>query len=185
MPVLPGFNQFAGRHWETGSVSHALAYVATRVPQTKQPYSEGLLPGITGGAAFGYFVFDYKGHDPHVALLSRNTFDPLQTLLERLGIPQDLLQNGGPKKGGRNLIEVLEGGRPAIVWADAFSLPYNSPTADQAMWGMLPILVYGYEGGKVYIADRSGEPLTATVDELARARARVNKEKFRAVALGA
>jgi len=185
VPILPKYIQFGGRHWETGSVSNALAYAGARVPQTKQPYSEALLLGISGGAAFGYFVFDYKGHDPHVALLSRNTFDPLQTLLERLAIPQDLLQTGDPKKGERNLIEVLEGGRPAIVWADAFSLPYNSPTADQAMWGMLPILVYGYEGGKVYIADRSGEPLTATVDELARARARVKKDKFRVVALGA
>jgi hypothetical protein len=155
------------------------------VPQTKQPYSEALLLGISGGAAFGYFVFDYKGHDPHVALLSRNTFDPLQTLLERLAIPQDLFQTSDPKKGERNLIEVLESGRPAIVWADAFSLPYNSPAADQAIWGMLPILVYGYEDGKAYIADRSGKPLTSTADELARARARVKKDKFRVLALGA
>ncbi|HLE05327.1 MAG TPA: BtrH N-terminal domain-containing protein, partial [Anaerolineales bacterium] len=185
MPVLPRFDQFEGRHWETGSVSNALAYAGARVPQTKQRYSEALLLGISGGAAFGYFVFDYKGHDPHVALLSRNTFDPLQTLLERLAIPQDLFQTSDPKKGERNLIEVLESGRPAIVWADAFSLPYNSPAADQAIWGMLPILVYGHEDGKAYIADRSGKPLSSTADELARARARVKKDKFRVLALGA
>ena len=185
MTVLPKFDQFAGRHWETGSVSNALAYAGDRVPQTKQPYSEALLLGISGGAAFGYFVFDYKGYDPHVALLSRNTFDPLQTLLDRLAIPQDLFQTVDPKKGERNLIEVLESGRPAIVWADAFSLPYNTPTEDQAMWGMFPILIYGYEGGKAYIADRSGKPLTVTVDDLGRARARVKKDKFRVLALGA
>ena len=185
MPILPKYAQFAGRHWETGSVSNALAYAGARVPQTKQPYTEALLLGISGGAAFGYFVFDYKDHDPHVALLSRNTFDPLQTILERLAIPQDLFQTADPKQGERNLIEVLESGRPAIVWADAFSLPYNTPAADQAIWGMLPILVYGYEEGKAYIADRSGKPLTATVDELARARSRVKKDKFRVLALGA
>ncbi len=185
MPVLPKFTQFEGRHWETGSVSNALAYAGARVPQTKQPYSEALLLGISGGAAFGYFVFDYKGHDPHVALLSRNTFDPLQTLLERLAIPHDLFQTSDPKKGERNLIEVLESGRPAIVWADAFSLHYNTATADQAMWGMLPILVYGYEGGKAFIADRSAKPLTASVDDLARARARVKKDRFRVLTLGA
>jgi len=185
VPILPKYSQFAGRHWETGSIANALAYQGIQVAQLKQPFSESLLMGISGGAAFGYFVFDYKGHDPHVALLSRNTFDPLQTLLERLAIPQDLFQTADPKKGERNLIEVLEGGRPAIVWADAFSLPYNTPAADQAMWGMLPILVYGYEGGKAYIADRSGKPLTAAVDELARARSRVKKDKFRVLALGA
>ncbi len=185
MPILPKYTQFAGRHWETGSIRNALAYQGVKVPQLNQPFSEALLMGISGGAAFGYFVFDYKGHDPHVALLSRNTFDPLDTLLERLAIPQDLFQTSDPKKGERNLIEVLEGGRPAIVWADAFSLPYNLPSADQAMWGMLPILVYGYEGGKVYLADRSAKPLSATADELAKARARVKKNRFRVLALGA
>lgn len=185
MPILPQYTQFAGRHWETGSVSNALAYQGAQIPQIKGPFSEALLLGVSGGAAFGYFVFDYKGHDPHVALLSRNTFDPVQTLLDRLAVPQDLFQTADPKRGERNLIEVLESGRPAIVWADAFSLPYSTPTADQAIWGMLPILVYGYEGGKVYIADRSAKPLTATVDELAKARARVKKEKFRVLALGA
>lgn len=185
MPILSNYHHFAGRHYETGTVHNALAYQGFKAPHTQQALSEALLMGISGGAVFGYFVFDYKGYDPHVTLLSRNTFDPLDTLLERLAIPQELLQTSDPKKGERNLLDVLESGRPAIVWADLFSLPYNRLPADKNWWGMLPLIVYGYEAGKVHIADRSSQPLTVTVEEMAKARARVKDDKFRVLALGA
>jgi hypothetical protein len=179
MPILANYTQFMGRHWETGSVANVLAY------QSEGALSEAMLLGISGGAAFGYFVFDYKDTDPHVALLSRNTFDPLDTLLERLAIPQDIFQTQNAGKAERNLIEVLESGRPAIVWADMFGLPYNALTPGEQMWVMMPIVVYGVEGDEVHIADRASVPLTVSVEELARARARVKKNQFRVVALGA
>lgn len=185
MPILSNYHHFAGRHYETGTIHNALAYQGYKAPHTKQPLSEALLLGISGGAAFGYFTFAYKGVDPHVVLLSRNTFDPLDTLLERLAIPQEVLQTSDPKKGERNLVDVLESGRPAIVWADIFSLPYNRLPADKNWWGMLPLIVYGYDGGKAYIADRSSQPFTVTVETLAQARARVKDDKFRVLALGA
>ncbi len=116
MPILHDYSQFNGRHWETGSVHNVLAYQGIEVPETGQPISEAMLMGISGGAAFGYFIFEYKGSDPYVSLLSRNTFDPLDTLLERLAIPQDLFHTTDASKGEHNLIDVLEGGRPAIVW---------------------------------------------------------------------
>jgi len=184
MPILPHYTQFNGRHYETGVIHNALAYQGFKAPHTKQPLSEALLMGISGGAVFGYFTFDYKGYDPHVVLLTRNTFDPLNTLLERLAIPQDWLQTSDARKGERNLIEVLESGRPAIVWADIFSLPYNRLPADKNWWGMLPLLVYGYENGQAHIADRSSQPLTVKAEELAQARARVKDDKFRILALG-
>lgn len=181
MPVLRDYVQFEGRHWETGSVANVLAY---QRPAAKQPLSEPMLLGLSGGATFGYFVFDYQDTDPHVALLSRNTFDPLETLFDRLAIPQDLLQTASPEKAMDNLLEVLESGRPAIVWADAFSLPYNALAPDEGMWAMEPIVVYGVEGGMVHIADRSQQPLTVTVEELAAARARIKKDRFRVLGLG-
>ena len=185
MPRLSDYAQFDGRHWETGSVHNVLAYQGIEIPETGEAISEAMLMGISGGSAFGYFVFDYKDTDPHVALLSRNTFDPLDTLLERLAIPQDLFHTTDPDKGERNLIQVLEGGRPAIVWADLFGLPYNALSYDEQMWAMLPVVVYGYETGEVNIADRSRIPLSITTEELATARERVKKHKFRVLALGA
>lgn len=185
MPVLANYKQFEGRHYETGTIHNALAYQGVRGPHNGQPLSEALLLGISGGITVGYFLFEYEGYDPHIALLTRNTFDPMQTIFDRLGIPQEVIQTNSPEKGERNLIEALEGGRPALVWADSFTLPYNTLNPEERNWGMMPILVYGVEGDTVSIADRSGRPLHVTKATLAAARGRVKQEKYRLITLDA
>jgi hypothetical protein len=185
MAILKNYNEFAGRHYETGTVRNALAYQGIKAPHTGKPVSEALLMGISGGAAFGYFTFEYSGYLPHIVLLTRNTFSPLDTLLERLAIPQDIFRTDNAKKGEANLLEVLEGGRPAIVWADMFSLPYNDLPYDERNWGMTPVLVYGYENGTAYLADRSNRAIKISTDDLAKARGRVKKDEFRVVMLDA
>lgn len=183
MTILKNYKQFGGRHWETGSVHNVLAYQGVTAPHTGQPLSEAMLLGISGGIAFGYFLFEYKGYDPHIALLTRNTFDPLQTLLERLAAPQTILQTANPAKGEANLLEVLEAGRPAIAWADFVLLPYNQLGRDEGYWAMFPVVVFGHDGKHVHIADRSSQPFTVSVADFAKARARVKQDKFRVVSL--
>jgi len=116
-----------------------------------------------------------------VQILSRNTFDPLQRIYERLEIKTNVHQTASPDKGIQNLEEVLESGSPAIVYADMFSLPYNALPYDEGMWGMFPILVYGIDSGEdlVSIADRARVPLTVTLEELTVARGRTKKNKYR------
>lgn len=185
MPVLTNYQEFAGRHWETGSIRNALAYQGVIAPHTGKPVSEALLLGLSGGAAFGYFTFEYEGYQPHLILLTRNTFNPMDTALERLGVPQDVLQTESQKKAEANLLEVLESNRPALVWADIFSLHYNTMPYDEHNWGMMPLVVYGYEGDKAYIADRSNRPFIVPIEELNKARSRVKQEEFRVVMLDA
>ena len=179
MPTLTKYHHFDGRHWETGSVHNVLAYHGVTAPHTGQPLSEALLMGISGGLLMGYFNFAYAGYDPHIAILTRNTFDPLDTLLARLGTVQHLRQTTNTTKGEKNLIEALENGEPAIVWADMFLLPYNGLGYDQGMWAANPIVVYGYEADRVSIADRARVALHVTPDELATARSRVKKDRFK------
>jgi hypothetical protein len=71
------------------------------------------------------------------------------------------------------------------VWADVHSLPYNGISAKDDWWAMFPILVYGHEAddNTVWIADRAAVPLTVTPAELAAARGRVKKDKFRLLTL--
>jgi len=187
MPVLNDYHEFEGRHWETGTVRNYYAYLGVKAPHTRQPYSEAMLMGVSGGAVMGYFTFAYEGYDPHVRILTRNTFDPLDTLLERLGILQKLQQTSNPTTGVKNLVMNLESGRPVIVWADMWSLPYNALPFDPGMWAAFPILVYGYDekNGQVWIADRARIPLTVTPAELAAARGRVKANKFRVLTLEA
>lgn len=84
MTTLPNYKHFDGIHYETGCVHNALAYQGLKMPHTKSAPSEALLLGLSGGITFGYFSFAYKGFDPHVALLTRNTFNPFETMLNRL-----------------------------------------------------------------------------------------------------
>ena len=185
MPHIEHYHQFEGLHWETGSIRNYLAAVGVKAPHTGQPYSEALLLGISGGIAMGYFSFAYKGYDPHVVVLTRNTFDPLDTLLSRLGIVQTVRQTSQPAKAVSNLLDCLADGAPAIVWADQFSLPYNVLPFDAGMWAMSPILVYGYDVQEdtVWIADRARVPLTVTTGDLAAARSRAKNTRFRLLTL--
>ncbi len=185
MPTLSNYKHFDGRHWETGTVQNYFAYFGVKAPHTGQPYTEAMLMGVSGGVLMGYFSFTYAGHDPHVAILTRNTFNPFDTLLVRLGVIQHLRQTMDARKSLKNLLDALEEGSPAIVWADAFSLPYNCLPVKADWWAMFPILVYGYDedADAVYIADRSAQPFTITTGELATARGRVKKDKYRLLTL--
>ena len=185
MPILENYDAFNGRYWETGSVHNVFAYRGINAPHTGKPFSEAFLMGVSGGAVMGYFSFAYEGYDPHARILTRNTFDPFDTMLSRLGVIQNRMHTSKADKAVKNLTDTLEEGVPAIVWADIFSLPYNNPEKDDGMWGMMPIVVYGYDeaADKVWIADRSNVALSVTVDELHEARARVKKDKFRVLTL--
>ncbi len=86
MLILSDYDQFQGLHWETGSLRNFLAYKGVQAPHTDQPYSEAMLLGISGGIVMGYYIFNYEGYDPMVRILTRNTFDPLETIYQRLDI---------------------------------------------------------------------------------------------------
>lgn len=177
--------QFNGRHWETGSIHNALALQGIKAPHTGKPYSEALLLGISGGITFGYFTFEYKGYLPHVALLTRNTFNPFSTILERLGIAQDIQQTNKVETAEKNLQVTLESGLYPILWADQFSLPYNCLPADEPMWGMMPILAVETDNKSVTVADRSSQPLHLSMSDLTKARGRVKEDKYRLMTLDA
>jgi hypothetical protein len=184
MNITSKFDRFAGRHWETGSIHNALALQGFVAPHTGEPFSEALLLGVSGGITFAYFTFEYTGHLPHLALLTRNTFDPFATILERLGIAQDVRQTNKAEIAERNLLETLESGLFPILWADQFSLPYND-LDNKYMWVMFPILAVALEGKEVLIADRSSRPLRVSMDELTKARGRVKEDRFRLITLDA
>lgn len=185
MPILDHYNAFDGRHWETGSVANYYRAIGLAAPHTGRPPSEALLMGVSGGAVMGYFFFAYEGYDPQVRILTRNTFDPWDRMLSRLGVVQHVRQTANATKGAANLVEILENGIPALVWADVFSLPYNDLSEDAGMWAMMPLIVYGYDetAGEVRIADRARVGLTVTPEKLQQARGRVKKDKFRVLTL--
>lgn len=185
MPVLPNYHQFDGLHWETGTVRNYFDYRGVKAPHTGQPYSEALLMGVSGGAVMGYFVFAYEGYDPQARILTRNTFDPFETMLQRLGVVQELRHTANPDKAVKNLVDLLEEGSPALVWVDMFGLPYEHQSQAEGVWHMFPVLVYGYDeaADRVDVADRARLPLSMTTGQLADLRGRVKNVKHRVLSL--
>lgn len=177
--------QFNGRHYETGSIHNALALQGVKAPHTGKPYSEALLLGVSGGIAFGYFTFEYKGYLPHVAMLTRNTFSPFTTMLERLGIAQDVQQTNKADAAEKNLLTVLGSGLSPLVWADQFSMPYNDTSPSDGMWAMIPVLAVETDGKTVGIVDRSSQPFHTSMADLTKARGRVKEDKFKIMTLEA
>lgn len=122
---------------------------------------------------------------PHLALLPRNTFDPFPTMLERLGIVQDVRQTNKVEIAEKNLAEALTSGLYPLVWADQFSLPYNDLGTNPAMWVMSPILALALDGKNVLVADRSSQPFHLSMAELTKVRGRVKEDKYRLIILDA
>lgn len=187
MPTLSNFTQFEGRYWDTAAIRNALDYQGVKAPHTGQPFSEAMLLGISGGVTFGYFTFHYKGYDPQVNLLTRNTFDPMERIFNRLKLPRDLRRTTSADKGRQNLIEALEEGYAPVASPDMWLLPYNALPYDEGMWGGMPLVIYGYEPeiGEAYISDRSRVGLTVSADDLDQARSRIKKERQQLILLGA
>jgi hypothetical protein len=185
MAAVAGYNAFDGLHWETGSVRNALAGMGVIAPHTGSPPSEALMLGLSGGVALGYFVFEYKGYDPQMVILTRSTFDPLAALFKRLGIKAQVKETVTPAKAVRNVVSALDEGIPPLVFADIGALPYNAvvlPESDGHAI-MNPLVVFSWTDDAVQIADRARVPLMVTPDELAVARKRGAAVKNRVIVL--
>lgn len=182
--MKPNF-PLVGRHYETGTVTNALSGLGFRAPHTGKPYSEALLFGLSGGIAFGYFTFAYKGHLPHLALLTRNTFSPLDTLFERLGGVQDLRQSTKAEIAEKNLKEALDDHGVVIVWADIWSLPHLGLPQNTGMWANFPMLAIGYDENHVFIVGESQTPSAVPHEIFTAARAKVKQDRFKQITLGA
>lgn len=188
MSSLHNYDKYGGYFPTTAGIANALAYQGVLAPHTGKPYTEAMLMGIAGGAAFGYFTFAYQGFDPQANILTRNTFRRYgwEPVVERLGLVQDLMSSTSAEKARNKLVETLEAGDVPIVWADVFTLGYEPSELGEEMWMMIPIVVTAYEPeGEAVIADRSRAPIRVPARLLDEARGKVKKEKHRMVVLDA
>ena len=185
MPTLPNFTQFNGNYWDTASIRSALDYQGAIAPHTGDPYDEAMLLGISGGIAFGYFTFHYKGYDPQVNLLTRNTFDPMQRVFDRLGIEVKQARTASPDRAANNIVKAIESGKAPIIRPDIYSLDYYGFPPDDMTWGCMPMVCFGFDpDGDAMLADRSRLPWTVSAAELIKAMGRVKKDRYGLMLLG-
>ncbi len=169
---------YLGRHYETGTIVNTLLAAGIHDPRSGKPFTEADVLGASGGIAFGYFVFEYDGYLPHVALLPRNTFDPFNRALDNLGVRRETRETTNEAKGEENLRRELDMGRPVLVWADMFSMPYLEEVQSD-MWAMTPVLVTGFQNGNYQVVTSTEKSFPMNPEELNRARGRVKKDRYR------
>lgn len=186
MAELSSYPRYGGTFPFTSSIAAALRAQGFTAPHSGKAWSDPMLMGLSGGIAFGYFIFAYEGVDPQVNLLTRNTFDSYgwDAVARRLGLVQDVFQTAAADKARDALLAALDAGTPPIVWADVFTLGYETSDLGPDMWSMQPLLVSAYEpGGEAFLDDRAGAPIRVPAALLDAARQRVKKDRYRMVTL--
>jgi hypothetical protein len=92
-------------------------------------------------------------------------------------------QTTDPRKAETNLVAALDSGYPPIVWADAWTLPYNGFSGQPTYGAMFPLVVFGCENGMVSVSDRSSQPLHVASEKFTDARGKVKQVKHRLMTL--
>lgn len=168
--IVEGYTEFAGNHWETGSVRNVLAYLGVRAPHSGQPYTEAMLLGLANGISVQVTVVDPQEGLPTFSLETHHPFKPVRTLIKRLRIPAAIKTTNSPQRAYANLLDTLRAGVPALVWADRAPFDYAEQAAST---GMQPLVVYGVDEsiGAAYVADRADVALAVSLEQLAAGRA--------------
>lgn len=181
----PAQQHFGGTIPEAATVGNLLATAGVVSPHDALRYSEEVLFGLGGGIAFGYFLFEYEGHDPSVYIGTRYGWhDPAATvdaIVRAVGGTAIDNRTGSASAASRHLQEQLSAGSPVIVTADAAMLKYNGLPAAWEGGLAYSLSVRGQNGGKLLIDDRAPMPLAVSFKELADARNRIKKVKNAAI----
>lgn len=154
-------------------------------------YAEPMAFGLAGGIGIGLFSFYYEKADfasffvasrhcwhDHVIYLSR--------ALARLNQKPVLKEATTPKAAEKNLWEMLDTYGPCVAWVDLAFLPHRGLKHLQATGGGYHIIaVYSVDAaaGTAQIGDLTDEPITIALADLAAARGRNKKDKYRLLAI--
>lgn len=167
-----------------------LAQHGVCAPHTDQPLSEAMVFGIAGGIGAGAFAFRYEKEDfSSFFVAGRHLWDDdlayLQRAAGRVGLRPEVREAGGAKKGLAQLLELLQAGRPVIAWVDMANLPYRGMPESWSGGGYHVIVIYAVDssGGSAIIGDLADSAIEISLSDLARARARIGKQKHRLLAL--
>jgi hypothetical protein len=182
------FKHFPGSVPAATALRIALTSVGVHAPHTGAPFTEAMTFGIGGGIGAGVFSFRYAKEDfSSFFVAGRHLWQDDQAwfdaALKRLGAKPVMKEAGGAKAAEANLVEMLEGGRPAIAWVGAGSLPYRGLPERWAGGAYHLLVVYAIDGAEAIVGDLADEPIRVPLADLTRARLRIKKFKSRLLAV--
>lgn len=151
--------------------------------------SEAMVFGIAGGIGAGVFSFHYEKDDfVSFFIAGRHLWEDerafLETGLNRMGHAPVVVETASAKTAAANLAEVIGESGPAIVWADAGSLPYRAMPEAWSGGGYHVVVVYAFdEADGALVGDLADAPFRLNSAELLKARARIKKDKNRILSI--
>jgi hypothetical protein len=162
-PKLEKFTPFIGKHCETTALKRVLDYHGLSV-------SEEMLLGLGGGIGFIYWYMKLMPA-PFVGGRNGKVAEFAVAAGKRFGAEVTVIETASAKKGYDELKSLLDNGEPAMVYLDMAYLPYFA-MPEEAHFGGHSCVVFGLDEAKdvVHIYDRSQNPVTVSIADLARAR---------------
>ena len=174
----------------TTALRTLFAHAGMLAPHTHEPFSEAMLFGIAGGIGMGVFSFYYQKEDIATFFLAgRHKWHDdaayLSDTLGLFGIQPVIQETAGAKAAEQQLRDTLDRYGPCIAWVDLAELPHRAMPSAWSGGGYHVITVYSVDdtNGTAQIGDLTDEPISMPLPDLARARARIKKQRHRLLAL--
>ncbi len=182
-PALPAAAPGADRDPATAALCRLLAHAGL-------PLSEPLAGVLGGGVGMGIFQFHYAKEDIGTFFIAgRHRWDDdlayLQGALERLGIAALVTETTSARVADRQLRDALGEGGPVIAWVDAAELGTRGypPAWSGGAYHVVVVEAIDDAADVAVVDDVSVAPFTVPLDVLARARARIGKQRHRLLRL--
>jgi hypothetical protein len=147
-----------------------------------------MLFGIAGGIGVGVFSFFYEREDVATFYIAgrhewHDDLAYLRGALERFSIEPLVQEAGGARAAEQQLRDGLERHGPCVAWVDLAELPHRAMPSAWSGGGYHVITVYRIEDGAALIGDLTDEPISISLADLARTRARIKKQRHRLLSI--
>ena len=194
MPQIQNSDAFGGVHWDSSALRNVLAFEGVTAPHTGNAASEALIFGICGGIGAGYSFcpsIPRWGTGSGVSVIGRSLLYRtdggfIEQGCKNLGLNYGVSESATETGGYKNLLAVLESGKPAIAWCTRYNIPYMEyfTSCGDYMWSFV-IVGVDADKGIVTVDDCAPTPMTFTLEELAASRGKTCSHKNRLLTLTA
>lgn len=188
--MFPDYQLLGGAHPETAALRNMLAFHGVTAPHTGEPFTEAMLLGIGGGIGGGYWVFEFEGIPPAMALGARHEWQRspglfIPTICDRISATTTVRETAGRKSAEKSLLETLRAGHPAAVAVDMASIPHTVMPGHLIKYYYHLVVVCGIDddAGTVELDDRAPTPFVVSMAQLADARQMITSMKHRMVTI--
>ena len=186
--LASGVGHFPGVHAESTALRTLAAHAGVR-DAAGGPLSEALSFVVAGGIGIGIFAFVYGKEDfSNLFIGGGYRWDDSRAVLEdgarRHGLEPVVEETGGSRQAAA-LLEAATARGPVVAWVDLAEIGTRGYPAAWSGGGYHVLVVFGHPEGSAdwLIGDLSPHPMTVGADVLARARARIGKQRNRILSI--